>query len=541
MDIYNIGGTCTYTLLATLAATLITKKFHLDTIYYGIIFSLVMSSLNNATFDVSQLSIKYTYAYAYPVACIIIITIVVYKYKGFLLNTVRYNTKYTTIKLFNGRDVEIFKDYIIYNPKIFTDLSELNIGDVDDEWSRRNNSPSFSNSIIGDYDIPQAFKDTNFDVEGLVTWRKFKKTFKDQNKNSENKEMFDNEWIHIYPEFKIDKKLSKINFVSYLGKINSYVSAKNDNTSTLTSTKVFFKDTKCDSNHVVTFYKGPKTSLKERKKTFIDSFFHKEKKRLWNTLKNVHYHPEKYESYGQSPRINLLLHGPPGSGKSSMIFRLARCLERDIISIDLRDTDSKKQIYQIIQRPVVNGCNGQAKDVIIVLEEIDMAIKELNNRSMLKDKLNIALSSTYDKIINDDKDDDISKLNRVRSEYPSERFVLRDLLDIFQGTIPVNGSIIIATTNKFNEIKNICPELFRNGRMTPVYFGYLDKKYIQKMSKYYFGRELDIKLKDKPNIPTSTIVELAMEMKIMYDDKNEAFDHFQEKMTILLDDSVNIE
>ena len=70
--------------------------------------------------------------------------------------------------------------------------------------------------MFGDLDIPQKFIDTNFDIQGFITWKKYTKEEKIKNKDG-NEEI--NQWIHIYPEFKIDKLKSKIDFIEYIEKI----------------------------------------------------------------------------------------------------------------------------------------------------------------------------------------------------------------------------------------------------------------------------------------------------------------------------------
>ncbi len=660
MDSHN-GNTIT--LVATLATTLITRKLQLDNVYYGIIFPLLLVVLNN----VKQLSQLQQYMYLVTNRNIIIVSVLVaiywfYKYGSFYLGRykIKKDDRYMTIKLFDEELVIHFKQYIGHNKKMYLGTDNISYSDLDMEYKySQERYVSKHRLVFGELDIEQKFTDSNFSISGFMTWRKF---IRDEKAKTKDGGETTSHWIHIYPEFRIDKVKSKIDFVTFMDKIIEYLEDKNKNRCTLTSVKVFVKRGGGDSknnpekaivNHSLTFYDGIKTSLKAREKTFIDSFFHKEKIRLWNTLKNIHYHPEKFESFGQSPRMNLLLHGPPGSGKSSLIYRFARCLERHVVSIDLRHFETKDHIYQVIQRPSV-GAWHQAKDAIIVLEEIDIAIKELYKREQVKQKMETVLETVYDQFIGDNmtkdetgttvstvanKDDDLNdidepdsdddnssddvsdsesdgsrslssidsdtelssnpkgatgpigspKINpkgaapvgstgggcptgpkgpvKPKSKGPQQkdkdvsknkkgkgsptisslyhletslkendftRFCLRDLLDIFQGTIPVNGSIILATTNNFEEIKSICPELFRNGRMTPVYFGYLDKDHIQQMVKYYFGKELEIELPKDPNIQTSALVEVAMEMKMLYDNNEEAFGHFQEAVINLL-------
>jgi hypothetical protein len=103
-----------------------------------------------------------------------------------------------------------------------------------------------------------------------------------------------------------------------------------------------------------------------------------------------------------------------------------------------------------------------------------------------------------------------------------------NLLEIFQGAVPSDGSIIIANTNDYDGIRELCPALFRPGRLTPVYFGYLDKPTIQQLSEYYFKKSLDIVIPQEIKVPTSQIIELALSASTK--DKNIQFEFFQSSL-----------
>jgi len=114
--------------------------------------------------------------------------------------------------------------------------------------------------------------------------------------------------------------------------------------------------------------------------------------------------------------------------------------------------------------------------------------------------------------------------------------MINDLLEIFQGTVPNDGAIMIATTNDYEGIKEMCPALFRPGRLTPIYFGYADKDLLQDISRFYFGRELEIYIPDKLEIPTSQIIQIALE-SITFDqlgDINDKFDYFSQSLDEIL-------
>lgn len=90
---------------------------------------------------------------------------------------------------------------------------------------------------------------------------------------------------------------------------------------------------------------------------------------------------------------------------------------------------------------------------------------------------------------------------------------------------------MIANTNKYDEIKEMCPELFRPGRITPVYFGYINKETLQDISKYFFGKKLSGYIPDVLTVPTSQIIELAFEAMSFGDN---SYKYFSEHMNQLM-------
>ena len=85
---------------------------------------------------------------------------------------------------------------------------------------------------------------------------------------------------------------------------------------------------------------------------------------------------------------------------------------------------------------------------------------------------------------------------------------LSDLLELFQGPVPIKDRMVIATTNRYEDIKNIIPALFRAGRLTEMEFGYIDWGSFCELCRYYFSKDPTIDKVDI-NIPTSQITELV--------------------------------
>ena len=123
-------------------------------------------------------------------------------------------------------------------------------------------------------------------------------------------------------------------------------------------------------------------------------------------------------------------------------------------------------------------------------------------------------------------------IKNIDEDNKSNVLRLSDLLELFQGPVPVKNRIIVATTNDFERIKDVLPALFRAGRMTPVPFNYLDWESLCELCKYYFDEipsdDLRSELKSV-KIPTSQIIETA----IKYTLTNCSFGQFIHELVIL--------
>lgn len=90
---------------------------------------------------------------------------------------------------------------------------------------------------------------------------------------------------------------------------------------------------------------------------------------------------------------------------------------------------------------------------------------------------------------------------------------LADLLELFQGPVPIAGRIIVATTNHYDKIKKSLPALFRAGRMTAIEFKYLDWPTLNKLTQYYFEQSITTE-SFVICIATSEIIEIAIKIKL---------------------------
>ncbi len=239
---------------------------------------------------------------------------------------------------------------------------------------------------------------------------------------------------------------------------------------------------------------------------------------------------------------NLILHGRPGTGKSSIIYRIATLMKRSIVSVDLSlYLDKKRELYNLFygqqfQLPGEERRVDVGEDCIIVLEEFDNSIRKLLDLEKIhvlkqdlistdfKNKQTMLLQTDHDETDNKTTNKEKISINKVSHEIDqavhsntiavkNDTLRIFDLLELFQGVVSPPNRIIIATTNHYEEIRNSLPALFRPGRLSQIEFKYLTWDLLNELSQYYFQKPMTIK-PIEITIPTSQITEVALKHQL---------------------------
>lgn len=184
--------------------------------------------------------------------------------------------------------------------------------------------------------------------------------------------------------------------------------------------------------------------------------------RLKNLLNSFQMDKERLEELGISNKLCLLLHGEPGTGKTTTIVTTASYFNRDIFYISLNNISNTelKMIFDYV--------NGQhTNQGIIVLEDFDTMTKIVEKRTDLnKTKTTINLF--------DESDD---------------KLTLSFFLNILDGILTSNNSIVIMTTNHLDKID---PAIYREGRVDSlIEMKKSDYTQIKKMFKSFILRDID--------------------------------------------------
>lgn len=590
-------------LFATLCTTYVFKYLKLDMMYYGLFFGIILKLILNIDknsddfFGNYKIYLVENYEFIKVITIILIIIFIIYifyvkrRYIDFNFNFISKHKKngYVSVEIYDTYNIKIINKYIELFPENIKELFDYSVGDKDlvcDSMYNKDITLTENNGINNIIKKNNRIKiyDTELGFEGFIEWNDYVKKYNSEKTNEKKETTVESKEITLhYPTITILSKNIK-SPLNIIQNITDKIKEFEKNKITLWHYKVMLikKNKKEESNldnYKEIIYEGPKRDINVREQLYIETFFHKEKDALWSFVKTINYNPEIIEKLGQVPKLNLLLHGPPGSGKSSFAYRIAMGLERHIVSLDLREIDTKSKMYQIFKNPHIEGHDVRSKGVVFILDEFDLGIKYLHKKQRMRElylnnlekkidynnhlldnlinnmnSINIK-NDFIDKIINQNDFENQEEFKKTKHSKLStfvddlintsknqnimedvDSFVLKDLLEIFQGPIPLNGSIIIATTNDYEEIYKLCPALFRVGRLTPIYFGYADKDILNKISHYYFGKNIDVKIKEELKIPTSQIIEIAVQTITLKNigSGDEIFKYFESKILELL-------
>lgn len=206
-----------------------------------------------------------------------------------------------------------------------------------------------------------------------------------------------------------------------------------------------------------------------------ENLFFNEDKKIYN-----------YIDLFKNNKINkfcLLLHGIPGTGKTSLIKYISKTLNRSILYIKLSEIQNINELMNIFYKEVIEIDMGYTKwggknlkslnlkndKKLIVFEDIDA-----ESNIVFKRNENII-----------EKKDDID--NEVMKTVTDKKLSLSDILQVLDGIVSVNKTAYIITTNHVDKLD---PALIRPGRIDlKIDLGEINNRNIKKMIQYYFPND----------------------------------------------------
>jgi len=161
---------------------------------------------------------------------------------------------------------------------------------------------------------------------------------------------------------------------------------------------------------------------------------------IFDNIQDFYDSEDDYSANGVPFKLNYLLYGVAGSGKTSIIYTIASKFNMDICFVSItKDLDDNSFIKAIKNIPDNN---------ILVIEDIDSLFIERESKSSLS---------------------------------------FSTLLNVLDGVLKKNKLITMLTTNFKDRLDDA---LFRSGRIDyQIEFGYIKKKQIKKMFNYFFKNQ----------------------------------------------------
>ena len=229
------------------------------------------------------------------------------------------------------------------------------------------------------------------------------------------------------------------------------------------------------------------------------------RKRLQHFIEN----PKWYREHGVPYTFGVLLHGPPGTGKTSFIKAIAKDTNRHIVSVNITQTTTQRSLRNLFLEEDIyvktNGTRSNAGCVTVPIDKRLYVIEEIDCLGSVVADRNTASSSAASPLSDDDSDydRDISAASASAAaengeEKPASASSARKgnsepvinlgfMLDLLDGILEMPGRIIIATTNHPEVLDRA---LIRPGRFDlNVHVGYCDAEMIREMYFNFFKED----------------------------------------------------
>ncbi|KAG2779533.1 hypothetical protein JG687_00004972 [Phytophthora cactorum] len=246
-------------------------------------------------------------------------------------------------------------------------------------------------------------------------------------------------------------------------------------------------------------------------KTFENLFF-EEKENVVQLLNNFTNKSGKFAIKGFPYKLGLLLHGPPGTGKTSLIKAIAQHTRRHIVTISLGKIHTNQQLLDALfdMKFAVQGLDSPVEmdfeDVVFVMEDIDCASSIVNVRNDSDKKPSKAdrmLDSQKKAVEEEDPEDGVVGLMgpMLKPKGIEDKLNLSGLLNVLDGVIDCPGRIVIMTTNHPEKLD---PALVRPGRVNKkLLLGHMGVKQMQQMIEYYCDSSLSVGQQDRLDVIVS--------------------------------------
>jgi SpoVK/Ycf46/Vps4 family AAA+-type ATPase len=242
--------------------------------------------------------------------------------------------------------------------------------------------------------------------------------------------------------------------------------------------------------------------------------------------------PQWYEEKGIPYTLGIMLHGPPGTGKTSLIKAIAKDTKRHIFNIKLHKDTTQTQLRNlffnesvyVLQNGKTESYNIPLDERIYVIEDIDCLTDVVKDREAIAAKENKnemipqMTSQMTPQMIAGYTDNrmmgtKISNDNTLGvKQETSEGLTLSFVLNLLDGILETPGRILIVTTNKPETLDKA---FIRPGRIDlNVEVGYCTLDMIKEMFVFFFdnyGSEYEFEVEYKNKITPAELNKIMLD------------------------------
>ena len=490
-------------------ATILTKKLELDITTNSILIMALQELFvldfgsRNITIDLDYYLITRVLGGLSLIAAILGIIYLSYIARGI-------QKAYMEFKTMKIEHVDRISNYIQNNPEFFSEIKMIQNGREDMFYQRAVSGKA--NEWYAEYYIEMLnldewieINDTEFEISGRLKFHYYVKPYQTTAKEKTS--------VTNTCNFVLNMCTFQLN-TRDTNTLNKYLEHMHFNNSTKKyKVQINYNYLGDESSTTITrnIYSFSGKQQKIIANSIMNTFFSPHKDYIFNICKSINDNAEKIIMEGNIPRASFILHGPPGSGKSSLPQRLSFALNRSIYELNLNNIKDENDLKEIL--------NNYTSSCIFVIDEFDLVLDTLIEREQQKRDF-LKMSCEYDQIKMSNAfimkkkllkgDSSVTNITDTDFNLSPKTLTISSLLNIFQGAIPRIGLIIFATTMNLQRIIDKCPALVRPGRFTPIEMSYPTQTEVDQLTEHYYSTKLEYQIPAEHNVSMSLVSELAI-------------------------------